>query len=174
MDVGAVLHPLWEWLKISHEILAVLNKFSQRNFGPQRLKSGIFLSYNSFLHFMTTHVCVTVSIDAIFSKISEFSAKKWNCNGNLTDWFRPRHQLCLILIYYVVFTSNLCFHNILRTFIMPVKNADVNKIVNIFAIFLRYFTDDKLKLLCAKFTLNWTNIKKIEKNTTAVIFQWVC
>ena len=56
-----------------------------------------------------------------------------------------------------------------RPFIVTVKNAVFSKMANIFSIFLRDFTDG-LKLLCAKFSLNWTNIIKTKKeeNTYAV------
>ena len=57
-----------------------------------------------------------------------------------------------------------------RLFIVPVKTADVNKMVNIFSIFIHYFTDDSLKLLCTKITVNWTSIKKNEKKMWMLLF----
>ena len=46
-------------------------------------------------------------------------------------------------------------------FLYPVKSADVKKKIAYFLTLSCYFIDFRLKLLCAKFALLWTNIKVI-------------
>ena len=66
----------------------------------------------------------------------------------MIDTFSDRY-----LINYIIMTSNLSFHDFLQTFSCTQ--------LKMLTLILSYFIDFRLKLLCAKFALHWTNIKVI-------------
>ena len=74
------------------------------------------------------------------------------------------------LIYYIIMTSNLSFHDFLQTFLYPVKNASVRKKANIFLNFIVLFYRCLVKttLLQVFFTLN-----KYKSNFLKGEFQWL-
>lgn len=53
------------------------------------------------------------------------------------------------LFVYQIYTFTIFY----RRFIVHGKNADISKMVNIFPFLLLHFTDDRLRLPCAKFSL---------------------
>ena len=66
------------------------------------------------------------------------------------------------LIYYIIVTPNLSFHDFLQTFsCTQLKMLTSGKKPVYFLILSCYFIDFRLKLLCAKFALHWKNIKVI-------------
>ena len=73
------------------------------------------------------------------------------------DTFSDRY-----LINYIIMTSNLSFHDFLQTFsCTQLKMLTSGKKPVYFLILSCYFIDFRLKLLCAKFALHWTNMKVI-------------
>ena len=72
------------------------------------------------------------------------------------------------LIYYVIMTLNLSFHNFLPTFYCThLKILMSGKKPAYFYFISSYFIDIRLKLLCTKFALHWINIKVISWKETS-------
>ena len=70
-----------------------------------------------------------------FSKAEMLKDKMWNSNGILADWFWGWYH-----IYFVIFTSNICFHDFLPTFHSTCQIVNISKMVNIFSRLLCHFT----------------------------------